>query len=37
MKDNWEEVILYCNDVLLEDMEIFKDYLVFFECKAGII
>lgn len=37
IKDNWEEVIFYCKDVLLEDMEIFKDYFVFFECKAGII
>jgi oligopeptidase B len=35
-KDNWEEVIPHRNDVLLEDMEIFKDYLVLSERKAGI-
>ena len=35
-KDNWEEVIPHRKDVLLEDMEIFKDYLVLSERKAGI-
>ncbi len=35
-KDNWEEVIPHRPDVLLEDMDIFKDYLVLSERKAGI-
>lgn len=35
-KENWEEVIPHREDVLLEDMEIFKDYLVLSERKDGI-
>lgn len=35
-KDNWEEVIPHREDVLLEDMDIFKDYLVLSERKNGI-
>lgn len=35
-KDNWEEVIPHRADVLLEDMDIFKDYLVLSERKDGI-
>lgn len=35
-KDNWKEVIPNREDVLLEDMDIFKDYLVLSERKAGI-
>ncbi|WP_350179487.1 S9 family peptidase [Phaeodactylibacter sp.] len=35
-KAHWEEVIPHRKDVLLEDMEIFKDYLVLSERKAGI-
>ena len=35
-KENWEEVIPHRSDVLLEDMDIFKDYLVLSERKAGI-
>lgn len=35
-KENWEEVIPHRPDVLLEDMDIFKDYLVLSERKAGI-
>lgn len=35
-KDNWEEVIPHRPDVLLEDMDIFQDYLVLSERKAGI-
>jgi oligopeptidase B len=26
--ENWEEVIMHREDVLLEDIDIFKDYLV---------
>jgi oligopeptidase B len=35
-KDNWKEVIPNRNDVLLEGMEIFKNYLVLSERKDGI-
>ena len=35
-KDNWQEVIAHRSDVLLEDMEIFQDYLVLGERIAGI-
>ncbi len=35
-KENWEEVIPHREDVLLEGMDIFKDYLVLSERKAGI-
>jgi len=35
-KENWQEVIPHRKDVLLEDMDIFKDYLVLSERKAGI-
>jgi oligopeptidase B len=35
-KENWKEVIGNRDDVLLEGMEIFKDYLVLSERKAGI-
>ena len=35
-KDNWKEVIGNRDDVLLEGMDIFKDYLVLSERKNGI-
>lgn len=35
-KENWEEVIPHRDDVLLEDMDIFQDYLVLSERKSGI-
>jgi oligopeptidase B len=35
-KSNWTEVIPHRKDVLLEGMEIFKDYLVLSERKEGI-
>lgn len=35
-KENWEEVIPHRTDVLLEDMDIFQDYLVLSERQAGI-
>ena len=35
-KENWKEVIGNRDDVLLEGMDIFKDYLVLSERKAGI-
>ena len=35
-KDNWEEVIPHRTDVLFEDMDIFKNYLVLSERKDGI-
>jgi len=35
-EDNWTEVIPNRTDVLLEGMEVFKDYLVLSERKAGI-
>lgn len=36
-KENWEEVIPHRDDVLFEDAEIFKDYLVAMERKDGLI
>lgn len=35
-KENWEEVIAHRADVLLEGMDIFKDYLVLSERKEGL-
>ncbi len=35
-KENWKEVIAHRSDVLLEGMDIFKDYLVLSERKNGI-
>lgn len=35
-KESWTEVIPHREDVLLEDMDIFKDYLVLSERKEGI-
>ena len=35
-KENWKEVIPHRPDVLLEDVDIFQDYLVLSERKAGI-
>lgn len=35
-KDNWTEVIPHRDDVLLEDMDIFKNFLVLSERKGGI-
>ena len=35
-KENWKEIIPNRDDVLLEDMDIFKDYLVLSERKNGI-
>ena len=35
-EDNWTEVIGNRDDVLLEGMDVFKDYLVLSERKAGI-
>lgn len=35
-KENWKEVIPHRSDVLLEGMDIFKDYLVLSERKNGI-
>jgi len=35
-KENWKEVIPHRDDVLLEDMDIFKDYLVLSERINGI-
>ncbi|MFN7118139.1 MAG: S9 family peptidase, partial [Saprospiraceae bacterium] len=35
-KENWKEVIPHRTDVLLEGMDIFKDYLVLSERKNGI-
>ncbi|MDC8003846.1 S9 family peptidase [Aureisphaera galaxeae] len=35
-KENWEEVVGHREDVLLEDVEIFKDYLVISERKNGL-
>ncbi|WP_255449834.1 S9 family peptidase [Seonamhaeicola sediminis] len=34
--DNWQEVIPHRNDVLLEDIEIFKNYLVVNEREKGL-
>ena len=36
-KENWKEVIPHREDVLLEGMEIFRDYLVLEERKEGLI
>ena len=35
-KDNWEEVIGHRDDVLIEDIDIFKDYLVVSERSNGL-
>jgi oligopeptidase B len=35
-KENWTEVIPHREDVLFEDMDIFKDYLVLSERKEGL-
>jgi len=35
-KDNWKEVIAQRNDVLLEDMSMFKDYMVIEERTNGL-
>ena len=35
-KENWQEVIPHRDDVLLEDMELFKDYLILGERVDGI-
>jgi len=37
LKENWEEVIAHRDDVYLEGIEIFKDYLVVEERKEGLI
>jgi oligopeptidase B len=36
-KENWKEIIPHRDDVLLEEMEIFKDFLVLSERKEGLI
>ena len=36
-QDNWREVIGHCEDVLLEDFEIFRDYLVVEERREGLV
>ncbi len=36
-KENWEEVIAHREDIFLEGLEIFKDYLVLEERKEGLI
>lgn len=36
LKENWMDMISHRNDVLLEDMEIFRDYLVVSERSNGI-
>lgn len=36
-KEHWEEVVPHRKDVLLEDIEIFKEYLVLTERKEGLI
>ncbi|MBC7605672.1 MAG: S9 family peptidase [Burkholderiales bacterium] len=35
-KENWQEVIAHRNEVLIEDIEIFKDYLVVTERSNGL-
>lgn len=35
-KENWQELVPHREDVLLEDMDVFRDYLVLSERKAGI-
>ena len=36
-RDNWQEVIPHRPDVLIEDFEFFKDYLVLTERKDGLV
>jgi oligopeptidase B len=36
MKENWQEVIAHRDDVLLEDIDIFKDFLVVSERSNGL-
>ncbi len=36
LKENWKDVIAHRSDVLLEDIEIFKDYLVVSERSDGL-
>ena len=36
-RDNWKEVIAEREDVLLQDMEVFKNHLVLNERKNGLI
>ncbi len=36
LKENWQEVIPHRNDVLIEDIEIFKDYFVISERENGL-
>ena len=36
-KENWKEVIAHRNDVLLEDIEVFKDFMVIAERKNGLM
>jgi len=36
-KENWKEVIPHRNDVLLEEIEVFKDFMVVAERKNGLI
>jgi len=36
-RDNWQEVIPHRADVLLEDFEFFKDYMVLTERKDGLV
>jgi oligopeptidase B len=36
-KENWQEVIAHRNDVLLENFELFNDFLVVEERKSGLI
>lgn len=36
-KENWEEVIAHHSDVLLEDYDIFKDFLVIEERSKGLV
>ena len=35
-KENWKEVIAHRDDVLIEGIEVFNDYLVVEERKAGL-
>ena len=36
-KENWEEIIAHRDDVFLENMDLFKDYLVLNERKNGLL
>ncbi|TAF35382.1 MAG: S9 family peptidase [Cytophagales bacterium] len=36
-KERWEEIIPHRDDVLLEDLDLFKDFLVLTERKAGLL